>query len=177
MYKEGRFSLDQHWFHCILDWAGAEFQPQLYAFADPRSTTEVKRPGRRAGVWVNTPKSGAAVTQGLNKPWHDDTIFVMCPHKFLQQVAEKAMWEGSQGIMIVPRHKNKQWLWGLSVRVRTSLNCRLFSWVTIYYDYCLFFCFLVHDKTPYTGGAVQSRCHFLGHCRARACANIKGRTD
>ena len=52
--------------------------------------------------------------QGLNKPWHDDTIFVMCPHKFLQQVAEKAIWEGSRGIMIVPRHKNKEWFWGLS---------------------------------------------------------------
>ena len=47
------------------------------------------------------------------KPWHDDTIFVMCPHKLLQQVAEKAIWEGSRGIMIVPRHNNKEWFWGL----------------------------------------------------------------
>ena len=108
VYKEGRFSLDPQWFHRISDWAGDEFQPQRYPFADPRSTTKVKRPGKRAGVWVNTPKGGAAVTQGLNKPWHDDTIFVMCPHKFLQQVAEKAIWEGSRGIMIVPRHKNKE---------------------------------------------------------------------
>ena len=107
-YKEGRFSLDPQWFHRILDWAGDEFQPQRYPFADPRSTTKVKRPGKRAGVWVNTPKGGAAVTQGLNNPWHDDTIFVMCPHKFVQQVAEKAIWEGSRGIMIVPRHKNKE---------------------------------------------------------------------
>ena len=37
----------------------------------------------------------------------------MCPHKFLQQVAEKAIWEGSRGIMIVPRQKNKEWFWGL----------------------------------------------------------------
>ena len=113
VYKEGRFSLDPQWFHRILDWAGDEFQPQRYPFADPRSTTKVERPGRRAGVWVNTPKGGAAVTQGLNKPWHDDTIFVMCPHKFLQQIAEEAMWEESRGIMIVPRHKNKEWFWGL----------------------------------------------------------------
>ena len=113
VYKEGRFSLGPQWFHRILDWAGDEFQPQRYPFADPRSTTKFKRPGKRAGVWVNTPKGGAAATQGLNKPWHDDTIFVMCQHKFLQQVAEKAIWEGSRGIMIVPRHKNKEWFWGL----------------------------------------------------------------
>ena len=69
--------------------------PSATLFADPRSTTKVQRPGKRAGVWVNTPKGGAAVTQGLNKPWHDDTIFVICPRKFLQQVAEKAIWEGS----------------------------------------------------------------------------------
>ena len=113
VYKEGRFPLDPQWFHRILDWAGDEFQPQCYPFADPRSTTKVKRPGKRAGVWVNTPKGGAAVTQGLNKPWHDGIIFVMCLHTFLQQVAEKAIWEGSQGIMIDPRHKNKEWFWGL----------------------------------------------------------------
>ena len=111
--KEGRFSFDPPWFHRIFDWAGDEFQPQRYPFADPRSTTKVKRPRKRARVWVNTPNGGAAVTQGLNKPWHDDTIFVMCPHTFLQQVAEKAIWEGSRGIMIVPRHKNKEWFWGL----------------------------------------------------------------
>ena len=91
VYKEGRFSLDPRWFHRILDWAGDEFHPQRYPFADPLSTTKVKRPGNCAGVWVYTPKGGTAVTQGLNKPWHDDTIFVMCPHKFLQQVAEKAI--------------------------------------------------------------------------------------
>ena len=113
VYKEGRFSLDPQWFHRILDLAGDEFQPQWYPSADPRSTTKVKRPGKRAGVWVNTPKGGAAVAQGLNRPWHDDTIFVMCLHKFLQQVAEKAIWEGGRGIMIVPRHKNKEWFWGL----------------------------------------------------------------
>ena len=113
VYKEGRFSLDPQWFRAILDSAGDEFQPQRYPFADPRSTTKVKRPGKRAGVWVNTPKGGAAVTQGLNKPWHDYTIFDMCPHKFRQQVAEKAIWEGSRGIMIVPGHKNKEWFWGL----------------------------------------------------------------
>ena len=113
VYKEGRFSLDPQWFHRICDWAGDEFQPQRYPFADPRSTTKVERAGKRAGVWVNPPKGGAAVMQGLKKPWHDDTIFVMCPHKFLQQVAEKAIWEGSRGIMIVPRHKNKEWFWGL----------------------------------------------------------------
>ena len=113
VYKEGRFSLDPQWFHRILDWAGDQFQPQRYPFADPRWTTKVRRPGKRAGVLVNTPKGGAAVTQGLNKPWHDDTIFVMCPHKFLQQVAQTAIWEGSRGIMIVPRHKNKEWFWGL----------------------------------------------------------------
>ena len=112
--KEGRFSLHPQWFHRILDWAGDEFQPQCYPFADPRSSTKVKRPGKRAGVWVNTPKGGAAVTQGLNKLWHDDTIFVLCPHKYLQQVAEKAIWEGSRGIMIVPRQKNKEWFLGLS---------------------------------------------------------------
>ena len=113
VYKEGRFCLDPQWFHRTLNSAGDEVQPQRYPFADPRSTTMVKRPGKRAGVWVNTPKGGAAVTQGLNKPWHDATIFVMCPHKFLQQVSEKAIWEGSRGIMIVPRHKNKEWFWGL----------------------------------------------------------------
>ena len=95
VYKERRFSLDPQWFHRILDWAGDEFQPQRYPFADLRSTTKVKRPGKRAGVWVNTPKGGAAVTQGLNKPWPDDTTFVIRPHKFLQQVAEKKIWEGS----------------------------------------------------------------------------------
>ena len=113
VYKEGRFSLNPQWFHRILDWAGDEFQPQRYPFADPHSTTKVERPGKRAGVWVNTPKGGAAVTQGLNKPWHDDTIFVMCPHEFLQHVAEKAISEGSRGILIVPCHKNKEWFWGL----------------------------------------------------------------
>ena len=113
VYKEGRFSLDPQWFHRILDWAGDEFQPQRYPFADPRSTIKVKRPGERAGVWVNTPKGGAAVTQGFNKTWHDDTIFVMCPHELLQPVAEKATWEGSRGIMFVPRHKSKEWFWGL----------------------------------------------------------------
>ena len=113
VYREGQFSLDPQWVHRILDWAGDEFQPQRYQFAVPRSATKVKRPGKPARVWVNTPKGGAAVTQGLNKPWHDDTIFVLCPHKFLQQVAEKAIWEGSRGIMIVPRHKNKEWFWGL----------------------------------------------------------------
>ena len=107
VYREGRFSLDPRWFHRILDFAGDEFQPQRYPFADPRSTTKVKRPGKRAAVWVNTPKGGAAVTQCLNMPWHDVTIFVMCPHKFLEQVAEKAIWVGSRGIMIVPRHKRK----------------------------------------------------------------------
>ena len=30
--------------------------------------------------------------QGLNKPWHDDTIFVMSPHIFLRQAAEKVIW-------------------------------------------------------------------------------------
>ena len=113
VYKEGRFSLDPQWSHRILHWAGDEFQPQRYPSADPRSTTKVKRPGKRAGVWVNTPKGGAAVTQGLNKPWHDDTIFDLCPHKYLQQVAEKAIWEGSRGIMIVPRHKTKKGFRGL----------------------------------------------------------------
>ena len=113
VYSEGFLSLDPQWFHSILDWAGDEFQPQRYPFADPRSTTKVKRPGKRAGVWVNTPKVGGAVTQGLKKPWHDDTTCVMCPHKLLQQVAEKAIWEGSRGIMIVPRHKNKEWFWRL----------------------------------------------------------------
>ena len=112
VYKEGRFSLDPQWFHRILDRAGDEFQPQRHPFADPRSTTKVKRPGKRAGVRVNTPKGGAAVTQGLNKTWHDDTILVMRPQEFLQQVAEKAIWEGSRGIMIVPRHKNKEWFLG-----------------------------------------------------------------
>ena len=115
VYKEGRFSLDPQWFHRILDWAGDEFQTQRYPFADPRSTTKVKRPGKRARVWVNTPKGGSAITQGLNKPWHDDTIFVMCPHKFLQQVSEKGIWEGSRRIMIVPRHKNKE-RFGVSVK-------------------------------------------------------------
>ena len=113
VYNEGRFFLDPQSFHRILDWAGDEFQPKRYPFADPRSTTKVKRPGKRAGVWVNTPKGGAAVTQGLNKPWHDDTIFVMCPHRFSKQVAEKAISEGGRGIMIVPRHKNKECFWGL----------------------------------------------------------------
>ena len=113
VYKEGRFSLDPQWFHLILDWAGDEFQPKRYPFADPRSTTKVKRPRKCAWVWVNTPKGGAAVTQGLNKPWHDDTIFVMCSHKLLQQVAEKAIWEGRRGIMIVPRHKTKEWFLGV----------------------------------------------------------------
>ena len=113
VYKEGRFSLDPRWFHRILHWAGDEFQPQRYPFAYPRSTTKVKRPGNRAGVRVNTSKGGAAVTQGLKKPWHDETIFVICPPKFLQQVAEKGIWEGSRGIMIVPRHENKEWFWGL----------------------------------------------------------------
>ena len=112
-YKEGRFSLDPQWFHRILDRAGDESQPQRYPFADRRSTAKVRRPGKRAGVWVNTPKAGVAVTQGLNKPWHDDIIFVMCPHKLLQQGAEKAIWEVSRGITIVPRHKNKEWFWGL----------------------------------------------------------------
>ena len=41
VYKEGLFSLDPQWFHRILDWAGDEFQPQRYPFADPRSTTKV----------------------------------------------------------------------------------------------------------------------------------------
>ena len=108
VYKEGRFSLHPQWLHRILDWAADEFQPQCYPFADPRSTTKVQRPGMVAGVWVKTSKVGVAVTQGLNKPWHDDTIFDMCPHKFLQQVAEIAIWEGSRGIMIVPCHKNKE---------------------------------------------------------------------
>ena len=93
VYKEGRFSLGLQWFHRMLDWAGEEFQPQCYPFADLHSTTKVRRPGKRARVWVNTPKSGAAVTQGLNKPWHDDTIFVICAHKLLQRVAEKAIWD------------------------------------------------------------------------------------
>ena len=113
VYKKGRFSLAPQWFHRILDWAGDNFRPQRYPFADQRSTTKVKRPGRRASVWVNTPKGGAAVTHGLNKPWHDFTILVMCPHKCLQQVAEKAIWEGSRGIMIVPRHKKKESFWRL----------------------------------------------------------------
>ena len=113
VYKEPRFSLDPQWFQRIFNWAGDEFQRQRYPFADPRSTTKVKGPGKRARVWVNTSKGGAAVTQRLNKPWHDDTIFVMCPHKILQQVAEKAIWERSRGIMIVPRNKNKEWFWGL----------------------------------------------------------------
>ena len=95
VYKEGQFSLDPQWFHRISDCAGDEFQPQRYPFADPRSTTKVKRPGKHAGVWVNTLKGGAAMTQDLNKPWHDDTILVMCPHQFLQRFAEKAIWEGS----------------------------------------------------------------------------------
>ena len=112
VYKEGRFSLDPQWFHRILNWARDEFQPQHYPFADPRSTAKVRRPGKRAGVWVNTPKGGAAVRQGLNKPWHDNTIFVMCPHEILQRVAEEAIWEGSRGIMIVPGHKNQEWFWG-----------------------------------------------------------------
>ena len=88
MYKEGRFSLDPQWFHRILDWAGDGFQPQRYPFASLRSTIKLKRPKKGAGLWVNTPKGGAAVTQGLNKRWHDDTIFAMCRHRFLQQVAE-----------------------------------------------------------------------------------------
>ena len=113
LYKEGRFSLDPQWFYRILDSAGDELQPQRYPFADPRSTTKVQRPGKRAGVWVNTPKGGAVITQGLNKPSYNDTIFVMCPHKFRHKVAEKAIWEGSGGIMIVPRHKNKERCWGL----------------------------------------------------------------
>ena len=113
VYKEGGFSLDPQWLYRILDWARDEFQPECYPFADPRSTTKVQRPGKRAGVWVNTHKGRAAVTKGLNKPWHDDTIFVLSPHKFLQQVAEKAILEGSRGIMIVSRHKNKEWFWGL----------------------------------------------------------------
>ena len=113
VYKKGQFSLDPQRFHRLLDWPGDELQPQRYPVADPRSTTKVKRPGKRAGVWVNPLKGGAAVTQGLNKTLHDDTIFVMCPHKLLQQIAEKAIWEGSRGIMIVPRHKNKEWFWGL----------------------------------------------------------------
>ena len=41
VYKEGRFSSDPQWVHRVLDWAGAEFQPQRYPFADPRSTTKV----------------------------------------------------------------------------------------------------------------------------------------
>ena len=113
VYKEGPFSLDPQWFHRILNWAVDEVQTQRYPFADLRSTTNVKRPGKRAKVWVNTPKGAVAVTQGLNKAWHDDTIFIMCPHKFLQKVGEKAIWEGSRGIMIVPRHKNKERCWGL----------------------------------------------------------------
>ena len=36
-----------------------------YPFADPRSTTKVKRPGKRTSVWVNTPKGEAAVTEGF----------------------------------------------------------------------------------------------------------------
>ena len=50
MYKEGRFLLDPQWFHLILDWAGDEFQPKRYQFADPHSTTKVKRPGKRWGM-------------------------------------------------------------------------------------------------------------------------------
>ena len=49
VYKEGHFSLDPQWFHRILDWAGDEFQPQRYPFADPRSTTKVKRPQSAPG--------------------------------------------------------------------------------------------------------------------------------
>ena len=52
VYNEKGFSLDPQWFHRILDWAGDEFQPLCYPFADPRSTTKVKRPRKRAGVWV-----------------------------------------------------------------------------------------------------------------------------
>ena len=89
VYKEGRFSLDPQWLHRNLHRAGYEFQPQGYPFADPRSTTMVKRPEKRARVCVNTPKEGAAVTQGLNKPWHDDTIFVMCPHKCLSNKLQR----------------------------------------------------------------------------------------
>ena len=146
VYKEGQLSLDLQWFHRILDWAGDEFQPQRYPFADPRSTTKVKRPGKRAGVWVNTPKTGAAVTQGSNKPWHDDTVFVMCPHKFPQQDAEKAIWEGSRGIMIVPRHENKEWFWGLGeVTV---------DWWDLQHDAL---CFHVEGGTPRSPGKLAAR--------------------
>ena len=56
VYKKGLLFLDLQWLNRILEWAGADFQPQRYPFADPRSTTKVKRPEKRAGVWVNTAK-------------------------------------------------------------------------------------------------------------------------
>ena len=56
VYKDGRFSLDPRWFHRIFDWAGDEFRPQRYQFADLCSTTKVKRSGKLAVAWVNTSK-------------------------------------------------------------------------------------------------------------------------
>ena len=82
----------------------------------PRSSA----PDKRAGVPVNTFKGEAAVTQGLNKPSHDHTIFVMCPNKFLQQVAEEGIWGVSRGIMTVPRHKNKEIFFGVG---EVTVNC------------------------------------------------------
>ena len=154
VYKEGRFSLDLQWFRRILDWAGDEFQPQRYPFADRRSTTKVKRPEKRAGVWVNTPKGGAAVKQGLNKPWHNDSIFVMCPHKLLQQVEEKAILEGSRGIMIVPRHKNKEWVLGLGgVTV---------DWWGLPHDAL---CFRDEGDTPRSPGKLGAQAIIFDACR------------
>ena len=90
VYKEGPFSLDPQWFHRSFEWGEDDFQPQRYSFADLRSTTKVERSRKRAGVSATLLN---VELQSVSKPWHDDSIFVMCPHKILQQVAKKAIWE------------------------------------------------------------------------------------
>ena len=84
--------------------------------------------------------------QFLKKPQHDDSIVVVCPHNFLQQVAEKAIWEGSQGIMIVPRRNDKEWFSGLGEET--------VDWWDLPHDAL---CFRDEGGTPHSPGKLAAR--------------------
>ena len=76
--------------------------------------------------------------------------FVMCRHQVPQQVVDKAIWEGSRGIMTLRRHKSKEWFRGLREVTVDWLDLRLDA-----------SCFRDEGGTPRSPGRLGTRVFFF----------------
>ena len=67
MCKEGHYTLNSDRYNYIFGWAGRNFQPPNFSFADTHSPACVTWKGSPKGVWANTHKTPCTLSRALGK--------------------------------------------------------------------------------------------------------------